>query len=131
TEEPSVPRRLKPVKPVGKPDLQTTSILPWICFMAQPQPHRRSRRLHSDAKLSRAEQRALAAPVGWWRYSPVIPQQTSDGRLRLRVFWGKAAAAAVILGFSAWIGGAAAAYLFVKYRRNFPEVRFTHMLLYP
>lgn len=92
---------------------------------------RRSSHLRSDVKLSRAEQRALAAPVGWWRYSPVLIQQTSDGGLRLRVFWGKAMVALLVLGIAAWIGAATGAYLFVKYRRNFPEVRFTHMLLYP
>ena len=84
----------------------------------------------NPAKLTRAERRALSAPVGWWRYSPVLLQQTSKG-VRLRVFWGKAAAALGMLAVMAWLGGASSAYLFVKYKRHFPEVRFSHMLLYP
>ncbi|MCU0792396.1 MAG: hypothetical protein MUE42_06005 [Opitutaceae bacterium] len=32
---------------------------------------------------------------------------------------------------SGWLGLATSAYLFVKYRRGFTEVKFTHMLFYP
>jgi tetratricopeptide (TPR) repeat protein len=37
----------------------------------------------------------------------------------------------VFLGFGSWFGLAGASFLFVKYRRDFPEVKFEHILLYP
>lgn len=49
----------------------------------------------------------------------------------VRVFWGRSAAWLIVLGCTAWMLVATAAFGFVKYRRGFSDVRFTHMLFLP
>jgi thioredoxin-like negative regulator of GroEL len=61
---------------------------------------------------------------------PFSLQRTGSG-MRLRIAWLQAILALVALLLIGWLGVASAAYLFVKYRRDFSEVRFVHMLLYP
>lgn len=51
--------------------------------------------------------------------------------MRLSVAWRQALVTLVAAVVLAWVGGAAAVYLLVKYRHGFDDVRFEHMLLYP
>ena len=83
--------------------------------------------------MTAADLRAAAEAaqlVGWRRFSPVTIQATNQGT-RVRVAWKQAVAALVILPLVGWFGLATGAYLFVKYRRDFPGVKFSHMLFYP
>ena len=84
--------------------------------------------------MTNADLRAAVAAelelTGWRRFSPVTFQPTNKG-LRVRVAWKQALAALVILPLLGWLSLATGAYLFVKYRRDFPEVKFRHMLFYP
>lgn len=57
-------------------------------------------------------------------------QRTSAG-MRIRIAWRQALLTLLALIVLGWLGLAGAAYLFVKYRRDFSDVRFVHMLLYP
>lgn len=47
---------------------------------------------------------------------------------QVQIFWKRLLLALVVLGVCAWLGGAAAAYAFAKYRRGFTEVRFTDIM---
>lgn len=49
----------------------------------------------------------------------------------MQIYWKQLAVSLLVLTLAGWIGLASAAYLFVKYRRGFSEVQFTHMLLLP
>jgi hypothetical protein len=69
-------------------------------------------------------------PRGWKRLLPFRVQRTRSG-MRVRIAWRQALLTLVALALLAWFGLAGLAYLFVKYRRDFGEVRYTHMLFYP
>jgi hypothetical protein len=86
----------------------------------------------TNVKMTAADLRAAAQPppTGWRRLSPVLIQHTNQG-MRVRVAWRQALAAIVLLPLLGWFGLATGAYLFVRYRRDFPEVKFRHMLFYP
>lgn len=97
---------------------------------SQSTPPASPSRSATAAKITAASSRPSSPPVGWRRLLPFRIQRTGTG-VRVRVVWRQALltlAALVLLG---WFGLATVAYLFVKYRRDFPEVRFSHMLLYP
>jgi thioredoxin-like negative regulator of GroEL len=47
------------------------------------------------------------------------------------VAWKQTLAAFLLLLVTCWVTLAGAAYWFVRYKRNFPDVRFSHMLFYP
>ena len=83
-----------------------------------------------SVKLTNADMKAAMQPTGLMRFSPVQLQRTNKG-LRVRVAWRQALVAFLVACLLAWVGLASAAYLFVKYRRGFTEVKFTHMLFYP
>ncbi len=51
--------------------------------------------------------------------------------MRVRIAWRQALLTLMVLLLLGWLGAAGAAYLFVKYRRDFPAVQFSHMLFYP
>lgn len=50
---------------------------------------------------------------------------------QVQVFWKQLIVSAVLFIVLGWLAAASAAYLFVKYRRGFTEVQFSHMLLLP
>ena len=70
------------------------------------------------------------AITGWARFLPLRIERSSHGN-RIRVAWKAAIVSLLLLAVLSWLTLASAAYFFVKYRQNFPEVSFTHMLLYP
>lgn len=72
----------------------------------------------------------VAEAPGWRRYAPFTVHRSSKGT-RIQIAWKKALGGLIALFLLAWISGAGAVYLFVKYKRGFPEVKFVHMLLYP
>lgn len=67
---------------------------------------------------------------GLWRFSPVTWSSTKKG-VRVKFHWKRALVAAVVLVIAGWVGLASGAYLFVKYKRGFSEVKYSHMLLFP
>lgn len=89
-----------------------------------------TRRPFSDAKITPGGQPRTIQVRGWKRILPFRFQRTNKGT-RLRIAWKQALISLLVMTLLGWVGIASGAYLFVKYRRGFPEVRFTHMLLYP
>ena len=75
-------------------------------------------------------QQRPAAPQGIRRYLPFSVRRKTQG-WQVQIFWKQFVGFIVILAVLGWLGAASAAYLFVKYRRGFTEVKFTHMLLLP
>lgn len=74
--------------------------------------------------------RAAPQVQGWKRLLPFRLQRTNRGT-RLRIAWKQAVVTLLLLAGLGWTTLASGAYLFVKYRRGFPDVNFVHMLLYP
>ena len=91
-----------------------------------PGPESRS---ESFAKLGRKELRAIVATEWRW-FGPIGMLRTETG-LRIKVERGKLLVLLGVLALAAWVFAAAGLYLFIKYKRGFPEVKFGHMLLYP
>lgn len=60
-----------------------------------------------------------------------IKIRRDDGSLALRPDLKRIGIVFVVLALSGWLGGSAALYAFMKYRRGFAEVEFADMLLYP
>lgn len=83
----------------------------------------------SSAKIDASALRP-APPEGWRKLLPFQVQKTDAG-IRVVVDWKRALATVLVLTLGGWLGAAGAAYLFVKYRRGFSEVRIGHMLFYP
>ena len=81
------------------------------------------------AKLTEKVKRP-AQPTGWARLLPFQIQRTPLGT-RVQIAWRQAAISLLALALLGWLGLATGAYLFVKYRRDFAEVKFRHMLFYP
>lgn len=80
--------------------------------------------------LKQIQPRQSAPPTGLQRFAPFSIRRKSQG-WQVQIYWkqlGLCFVAFVLLG---WLGAASAAYLFVKYRRGFSDVQFTHMLLLP
>lgn len=71
------------------------------------------------------------APEGLWFWLPVLWQRSSKLGLRVQVRWRHLFGCVAFSFAGLWLGGAAAAYFFVKYKRGFSEVEYSHMLLYP
>lgn len=67
---------------------------------------------------------------GWKRLLPFRLQHSVRGT-RLRIAWKQTILTLILLLILGWSSLAAGAYFFVKYRREFPDVNFVHMLLYP
>lgn len=94
---------------------------------SSPTPAARSA---ASAKIGPESQRQPAPRTGWRRLLPFRVQRTSAGT-RIHIAWQQAFLSLIVATLLGWLGLASAAYLFVKYRRGFDEVRFVHMLLYP
>jgi thioredoxin-like negative regulator of GroEL len=60
---------------------------------------------------------------------PVRLARSPHGGTRIIVDWGRLAVLLVTIAIAGWFGLAAAGYMFVKYQREFAEVRFTDILL--
>jgi hypothetical protein len=80
--------------------------------------------------LKHSRQHPSSAPLGFRRYYPFIIRRKTRG-LQIQIFWKQFTGFILVFGLLGWLGGASTAYLFVKYRRGFTEVKFTHMLLLP
>ncbi len=75
---------------------------------------------------------AIESPAaqGLWLLSPITFSRSKKG-LKLKFHWKRALLASLLLVLLGWISLASGAYLFVKYKRGFSEVKYTHMLLFP
>jgi hypothetical protein len=71
-----------------------------------------------------------ASPQGIRRYIPFSIRRKTQG-WQVQIFWKQFAGFVMLLALLGWLSAASAAYLFVKYRRGFTEVKFTHMLFLP
>lgn len=80
--------------------------------------------------LKHSPSRTPSKPEGFRRYLPFLIRRKNQG-WQIQIFWKQFAAFVVIMGLLGWLGTASAAYLFVKYRRGFTDVQFSHMLLLP
>lgn len=67
---------------------------------------------------------------GLRRFIPIRVKPTYHGT-SVRIAWGQALATFLVLLLGGWITLATAGYVFVRYWRDFPEVKFSHMLFYP
>lgn len=74
--------------------------------------------------------RQPAAPRGARRFAPFTIRRKSTG-WQVQVYWTRLGVTLLLLGLFGWISAASGAYLFVKYKRGFTEVKFTDMLLLP
>ena len=86
----------------------------------------------SQVSAAKLDPNALrpAPPEGLRKLLPFQIHRADSG-LRIIVDWKRAMATVFVLALLGWLGAAGTAYLFVKYRRGFSEVRISHMLLYP
>jgi tetratricopeptide (TPR) repeat protein len=86
--------------------------------------------LAPDTTKVSLDQRVIVPAFGLGRWAPFnwerLPHSTG-----IRLFWGRLAVWLVVLVCIGWLALATALYGFVKYRRGFTEVRYTHMLLLP
>jgi hypothetical protein len=79
----------------------------------------------SSSKYSSSS--ATATYLPWWAL-PVRLRRTAGG-LRLEVQWARLAGLLAALALAGWLGLACAGYLWVRYKRDFDEVRFVDILL--
>lgn len=70
------------------------------------------------------------APTGLRRFIPFSVRRKSQG-WQVQIYWKQLGLFVVACTLLGWLSAASAAYLFVKYRRGFTDVQFTHMLLIP
>lgn len=68
--------------------------------------------------------------TGVQRFAPFSIRRKSHG-WQIQLHWKQLCVFLVLLTVLGWICTATAAYAFVKYKRGFTEVQFTHMLLLP
>jgi hypothetical protein len=68
--------------------------------------------------------------TGLRRFRPFAVTRKNQG-WQIQVFWKQLILSSIIFVVLGWLGAASAAYVFVKYRRGFTEVKFSHMLLLP
>ncbi len=80
--------------------------------------------------LKQIHPRQPIPPKGLRRFIPFSVRRKSQG-WQVQIYWKQLGLFVVACALLGWLGAASAAYLFVKYRRGFTDVRFTHMLLLP
>ena len=84
----------------------------------------------STDNLKKSANRASNQPKGLRRFLPFIIRPTASG-WQVQIRWKQLGLSLVLLAILGWIGTASAAFVFVKYRRGFTEVKFADMLLLP
>lgn len=80
--------------------------------------------------LKRTSPRQSSPKTGLRRLLPFNVSRKKNS-WQVQVFWKQLVVSAVLFIVLGWLAAASAAYLFVKYRRGFTEVKFSHMLLLP
>ena len=88
--------------------------------MTEPSP--------STDNLKKSSVRSANQPTGLRRLLPFSVRQSSDG-WQIQIYWKQLGLAIITLALIGWFGGAAAGYVFIKYKRGFSEVRYTDILL--
>jgi thioredoxin-like negative regulator of GroEL len=84
----------------------------------------------SSDQFKQRESSHPAPAKGLARFAPMAVRHSSKG-WQVRIHWKRLPAFLVVMALVVWIGGASAAYVFVKYRRGFSEVKFSDMLFLP
>lgn len=86
--------------------------------------------LAPDTSKVSLDQRVIVPAFGLGRFAPFnwerLPHSTG-----IRLFWGRLTMWLLVLACVGWLALAGAVWAFVKYRRGFTEVRYSHMLLLP
>lgn len=98
--------------------------------MAESTPPQSTPKPNSPQSSGTKSPKLTPSKADWENFLPVRLKQTPLGT-SVRIIWPLAALWLILLGLISWIGLATGAYLFVKYRRDFSEVQFKHMLFYP
>lgn len=80
----------------------------------------------SISKLPKLPPSDTAPYHPWWAL-PLRLRRTPGG-MRLEIQWGRLAALVTVLAVAGWLGLACAGYLWVRYKRDFDEVRFVDIL---
>ncbi|MEZ0218617.1 MAG: tetratricopeptide repeat protein [Rariglobus sp.] len=80
--------------------------------------------------LKQTQPRQSTPQTGLKRFFPFSIRRKSQG-WQVQIYWKQLGLFLVTCTLLGWLGAASAAYLFVKYRRGFTDVQFTHMLLLP
>ncbi len=83
-----------------------------------------------QTKLDAAHVYEIETPLGLGRFAPYRKERMAH-ETRLRIYWKRVMVWGLILSVGGWLSVAGGLYLFVKHKRDFPEVRFTHMALLP
>ncbi len=83
-----------------------------------------------DASKVSAVPRAIRPAFGLGRFAP-FNREEYDHYTGIRPFWGRIVVWLLVLAVLAWVGVASGLYAFVKYRRGFTDVQYSHMLLLP
>ena len=73
---------------------------------------------------------AIETPFNLGRLAP-FQREKSLYSTAIRLFWGRALIWLLLLLVLAWTGLATGMFVFIKYRRGFSEVRYSHMLFLP
>lgn len=80
--------------------------------------------------LKQTSSRQPTSQHGIRRFLPILARRRAEG-WQVQIFWKRLLISFVALILLGWLGIASAAYLFVKYRRGFSEVQFSHILFLP
>jgi len=86
--------------------------------------------LPSANNLKKVSQNQPKEMSGLKRFYPLSLRRTGRG-WQVQVKWGQLVISAVLVLSLGWLGLASSAYVFVKYRRGFSDVKFTDMLMLP
>jgi len=72
----------------------------------------------------------IVTPFNMGRFAPYQLEKTQYATA-IRLFWGRLTLWLVLLVCVAWATAASGLFVFIKYRRGFSEVQYSHMLLLP
>ena len=89
--------------------------------MTEPSP--------STDNLKKSSIRSANQPKGLRRFLPFSVRESAEG-WQIQIYWKQLGLALVVLALCGWFGGAAAGYVFIKFKRGFTEVRYTDILFF-
>src|SRR4051812_23851877 len=85
---------------------------------------------NADDLKHKQTRQSTQPPKGFQRFAPFSIRHSSDN-WQVQIYWKFLVAWILIVFVTGWITMASGAYVFVKYKRGFSEVKFADMLLLP